>query len=412
MTTRDAGFRPLWDIVEEHLDEAEFLWEMWEHGLVAPHYTLDAVAEGPEARLRAHLDALVVHGPRVAHRTLLPALDDDEPARVSAAATALLLGAQAEANADEILAAVRERPEQRPALVRALACVDLPALRRRLRGHLADLDEAVAAAAAEVLLFHHEPLGEAVSGLLASGDRLARALALRAVPHELEPGRYVRAVQAGLRDLDPVILDAAIDAGVRLGLAPAWERARERARDPDGGESMLLLAVAGTAADHASLAAALVDRKRRPAALWALGFLGTPEVVDASLDWLEDASIGHLVGEVFTAVSGVDLARAGMSLPPPDSDEEVQRSAEDELPRPDPMAVLHWWTTHRDRFADGQRHVAGLARSDATLIRALRDGPMRRRGGYLLDLSLARTRRPRVQLRAPTARQRAELAAL
>ena len=37
---------PRWDIVEEHLDEAEFLWAMWEHSLLSPKYTLDTVARG------------------------------------------------------------------------------------------------------------------------------------------------------------------------------------------------------------------------------------------------------------------------------------------------------------------------------------------------------------------------------
>ena len=83
---------PLWDIVEEHLDEAEFLWEQWEHALLAPNYTLDELADGPEARLLAHLDGLVVGGPEVARRLLIPTLDEDvEPTRVRAAALALLL---------------------------------------------------------------------------------------------------------------------------------------------------------------------------------------------------------------------------------------------------------------------------------------------------------------------------------
>src|SRR5262245_29573732 len=82
--------QPRWDILEEHLDEAEFLWGMWEHALRAPNYDLDEVARGPEERLLAHLDGLVAGGPAVAPRLLVPALDAREPHRVAAAAAALL----------------------------------------------------------------------------------------------------------------------------------------------------------------------------------------------------------------------------------------------------------------------------------------------------------------------------------
>ncbi|MCY0986564.1 TIGR02270 family protein [Nannocystis sp. ILAH1] len=400
---RRVEVEPLWDVVEEHLDEAEFLWGVWQHSLVAPDYTLDEVAEGPEERLFAHLEGLVVGGARVAERLLLPALAGDEPSRVSAAALALLQGPRC----DEALAAIAEvqraRPRQRAPLVRALACVELRRLRPRLRELLADHDDTVVAAAAEVLALHHEPLGDTLGLLLASDDAATRAMALRAVANEPDPGRFVRAVTAGLQELEPSVLDAAIDAGVRLGLAPAWARARERMHEVDGGAAMLLLALGGEDGDIAAIEAALADRKRRPAALWALGFHGTPEVVEAALEWLEDPVAGPLAGEVFSAVTGVDLAAAHMDLPRED-DDALEHRPEDDLPRADPMAVLQWWTRHRERFVDGRRYVAGAAHSPEALVRGLRFGAMRRRPGYLLELTLALppARRPRVLLAAPT----------
>ncbi|MFZ6184213.1 TIGR02270 family protein [Nannocystis pusilla] len=403
---RRVEVEPLWDVVEEHLDEAEFLWGVWRHSLVAPDYTLDEVAEGPEERLFAHLEGLAVGGPVVAERLLLPALAGDEPARVSAAALALQQGPRREEALAAIVEVLRSRPQQRAPLVRALACVDPAMTGPRLRELLADYDEVVMAAAAEVLALHHAPLGDALGLLLVSDDATTRAMALRAVADEPDPGRFVRAVTAGLQELGPSVLDAAIDAGVRMGLAPAWARARERMREVDGGAAMLLLALGGETGDIAAIVAALGDRKRRAAALWALGFYGTPEVVDAALEWLEDPVAGPLAGEVFSAVTGVDLAAAHMDLPRED-DEALEHRPEDDLPRADPMAVLQWWTQHRERFVDGRRYVAGTAHSPAALARGLRFGAMRRRPGYLLELTLALppANRPRVLLAAPTALQ-------
>lgn len=409
---QDAS-EPLWDVVEEHLDEAEFLWGAWEHGLVAPNYTLAEVAEGPEQRLSAHIDGLVIGGPPVVRRLLVPALEEDEPGRVSAAATALLLGGRDANGLFAVLEAMRELPEQRPALVRALCCADGSRLRPEVRELLQDDDRALVAAAAEVLAFHFEPLGETLGLLLADDDPAARALALHAVLEEPEPGRHVRAVHAGLLEADPRIVDAAIATGTRLGLAAAWKRARERAEETDGGAALLLLALRGDERDRALVTAALQDRKRRLAALWALGFLGTPEVVDASLEFLDDRAAGPLAGEVFTAVTGVDLDDANMSLASEEDEEALEHLPENDLPRPDPMAVLQWWIKRRADFHDGVRHVDGSPRSPAGLVLVLKEGRMRRRAAALLDLTFEITGKPRARLqcRAPTDRQRSELAA-
>lgn len=400
---------PRWDIVEEHLDEAEFLWGMWEHGLRSPRYTLDTLARGPEARLLANLDALVVNGPAVAPRLLVPALVDGPPPRVSAAAAALLADPEP-AGLAAVLDAWSGLPAQRPALARALACAarhDLgPLLRARLD------DPALQDAAAELLIFRDEPLGPALERLLGDDDPARRALALRAIPGELEPAAHTDATLAGLDAPEPEVFDAAIATGTRLGLDAAWARARERAQERPGVDALLLLALRGAPADHPLLLAAVAQPRRRAAALWALGFLGLPEVVDTCIEFLDDPKVAGLAAEVFTAVTGVELGAAGLAQPA-DERERLSHTAEDELPRAEPMAVLHWWMQHRGQFRDGQRYLAGAPYSRAAVRDALERGPMRRRPVHLRDLQLHAPRlRPRLQPLAPSARQRQQLAVL
>src|SRR3990172_12448468 len=50
------------EIVEEHLDEAAFLYRRWESALRSPTVALADVACGPEELLLAQLDALAVAG--------------------------------------------------------------------------------------------------------------------------------------------------------------------------------------------------------------------------------------------------------------------------------------------------------------------------------------------------------------
>jgi len=399
---------PRWDIVEEHLDEAEFLWGMWEHSLRSPRYTLAAVARGPEARLLANLDGLLVNGPEVAPRLLVPALTDGPAPRTSAAAAALLADPGPAG-----LAAVLDAwsaPASSPALARPLACAERPDLAPLLRACLAE--PALTPAAAELLLLRGEPLGPALAPLLAADDPAARALGLRAVPDEPDPAAHTPAVLAGLDAPEPEVLDAAILAGARLGLDPAWARARERAQERPGGASLLLLALRGAPADHPLLLAAVAQPRRRPAALWALGFLGLPEVVDVCLEHLDDPQVGHLATEVFTAITGVDLDAAGLARPAGER-EQLTHTPEDELPRAEPIAALTWWMQQRARFRAGQRYLAGAPRSLAAARDALERAPMRRRPVHLLDLQLHAPRlRPRLDPFAPTRRQRQQLAAL
>ncbi len=410
--SRPAPPRLMWSVVEEHLDEAEFLWGLWERALLAPQYTLDEVAAGPEERLQAHLDGLVVNGPEVGRRLLIPALEDDEPERVTAAAAALLQ-VSGDVGVAAVFEALHELPEQRPALVRALECADRPESMLRARALLHDDDLEIVTAAAEVLAFHHEPLDEVLGVLLMSEASAARVLGLRSLATMGDPGSYRRAVEAGLVDADLEVVGAAMEVGALLGLASAWARVRERAQLPGGALPMLLLALAGSPTDRALLVSALNHPRRRADAMWALGFDGTPEAVDAALEWLDDDVAGPLAGEVFSAVTGVDLVARRMRLPARPA-ESVRRSPADDLPRPDPMPILRWWTQHRGEFRDGVRYIDGAPRELAGLITALERGAMRRRPGLLLDLQLRSppSRRPRLQLRAPSRRQRRELSGI
>lgn len=400
---------PLWDVVEEHLDEAEFLWGVWEHSLLAPNYTLDEVAEGPEERLLAHLDGLVVGGPLVAQRLLLPALGDSEPGRASAAALALL--ASPEGGPAAVLAALRELPDARPALARALA--RCPHVRADLAALLDDADIDLVAAAADVLVFQRAPIGPVLKTLLAADDPAVRALGLRALPGEPQHDPQHRALLAALTDDEVEVVDAAIEACCVLGLPHGYARIRQRlaAGDPSCGGVLRLLALGGDPSDHAALRAALALPALRRAALASLALVGAPEDVEATLPWLEDPATARLAGEVFTVVTGVDLEDAELTRAPPE-DEALDHTPEDDLPLPEPLALLRAWSQRRGQLPAGVRHLGGAPRSLAAVLAGLRGGSMRRRDALALDLRLRTRGALRLQTRALTADQRAGLAEL
>ncbi|HZN94988.1 MAG TPA: hypothetical protein VFB81_19880, partial [Myxococcales bacterium] len=124
----------MWDVVEEHLDEAAFHWEQWERALVSPDNTLAGVAQGTEARLLAHLDGLAsVSSGDVVPRLLEPRLASRRPDEVFAAALARC------ERPDDTLSWVppifeQEDPVATGPVLRALELARRPGLGKALRG--------------------------------------------------------------------------------------------------------------------------------------------------------------------------------------------------------------------------------------------------------------------------------------
>lgn len=62
----------LWNVIERHFDEAEFLFEVWAGCLESPDYGLEELAAGPEARVFAHLDGLALAGAPIIDQPIMP----------------------------------------------------------------------------------------------------------------------------------------------------------------------------------------------------------------------------------------------------------------------------------------------------------------------------------------------------
>jgi len=413
--------RPIpWDIYEEHLDEAAFVWGAWEQSLDAANYTLDEVIAGPEERLLAHLDGLVLGGEPVAQKLLLPALADDDPGKVAAAAWALLQAEDAD-HLDVVLEAVAtaEKRETRAAIGRAFELCHRTDRVRRLLPRLGASPPNVQAVivAAVVAEVGAAPAAERGAGrgavpggelplatLLESRHPELLAAALRALRRAPDP-ELAPAVEAALGSPYVTVRDAAIEAGVVLGLKAAWRACNKLvARNAPGCKlALAVLALSGEAVDRATVMKRLeVEALRRDAA-WALGFTGTLEAVAAALALAGDETIGAVAGDSFATITGAtlagDLVLVGQtdntSPPAPDDDDEdaplpVLRP-EDDLPRPDPDHLRAWWAKAQSKadppFDPEQRYVGGRLLAGELVRAAIQTGPTWRRRIWCLELA-------------------------
>jgi uncharacterized protein (TIGR02270 family) len=388
----------MWDVVEEHLDEASFLWTQWEAGLASPRFTALELKDGLEERLLAHVDGLVIAGEEAAKRLLLPGLEEEDPGRVSAAAFALLAG---ESGLERLLAALPElAPTQLGAIGRALELSTQVDPLPLLKGPAKVL-------ALRALGFRQAPAGEALRAFSSSDDPEVACAVLRAAQASGREGRGW--VERWLGSAEAAVRDGAIEAGLVLGLRSAWTACREVASShaPDTGRLLLLLALSGEPDAVELLEAALGVAELRPAALVALGYTGRVRAAELCLEQMREEESARVAAEAFSAITGLAL-KGELVRPEPEPDTLVPLEEEDleadlvpgseaQLPLPEPDAVARWWAGAKRQLEPDVRYLGGKPLSGEALKAAFEGGPMRRRHALGLELAIRTHGEYRVQ---------------
>jgi uncharacterized protein (TIGR02270 family) len=409
---------PIADILEEHVEEAAFLWTIREASAIAPHYRLADLA-GLDDRIEAHLDGLRIAGDH-GWAACEAALAKGEPGAIFA--TAVLAGGEARfavvldaagdapASARALSSALGWLPFDRArSLIAPLLAPSAPAARRRL---------GIAACAA-----HREDPGEAlIYGLLDDDPRLS-GRALRAAG-ELGRADLLPSIRSRLGAGDAACRFWAAWSGALLGDAAAtpvlWAFADE------GGpfaERACAAAVRRTevlaARERLEALGAWPDHAR--AAAIGAGVLGDPALAAWLLERMRVPALARVAGEAFAALTGLAIEKTlegrapeGFQAGPSDdpADPAVAMDPDLNLPWPEPDAVHRAWAARSDAFRRGVRHIEGAPMSADGLERALRDASQRQRASAAVELAMRRApagSQPLFETRAPAPRQRRAL---
>ena len=387
----------LWDVMEEHLEEAGFLWTMWERALVAPDYTLDELAAREEQRLVAHLDALVQGGEPVVEELLVPALEQDE-AEISVAAALALTAA---GHGPRVLEALGAAAGLTPGVWGLRRALELSAL-DGVRGGLEELcapggSPLARALALEALAFHGVSAGVLPGELLSSEDPVVVRALLRA--GRVAPGALPEEVtERGLASEDPALRDVALRTGILLGAESARRRCDELVQERVAGAraAMELVSLQSGPASVRSLEPSLASPELALDALWALGFCGSVEAAELCVTVLQggDELLAAAAAEALCAITGLDLTATGLvKAPEPgleEPDEEgglvLATTAEESLLAPDVEQVCAWWEARRAKLSPGVRYIMGRPAELSAVAGALHCAPLWRRHGLALDL--------------------------
>jgi uncharacterized protein (TIGR02270 family) len=412
---------PFPDLIDESFDEAAFLWRSWERELSSLTRNLDEVWSWTEDRLQGALD-----GVRVAGDGLLDlaarGLRSEDCGELSASAG--VLAERTEKAAADALAGALEAAEgdRLRAMVRGLELLGSGPGLRAAASALAARGPVGAAALSRLKAYRRAAMGDEVETAYASGIPEFQADAVRATRHA-SSHQFDELIVAALRNDDPAVRSAAVEAGLCQGARRAWEAAKRLARPLDAGAApyLKMLALFGKAEEHEVVYAALPVPGLQSHAVWALGHIGTVRAVESCLAGMQREALARACGEAYCWITGADLVRdrlARQETPP-----DVPAFEEDDLganlvpepetlwPLPDPDAVQKHWLARASAFRADARHVHGRPITGDVLLAMVETGPMLRRPDLVLELQARSRGRYDVETRAFASRQRQMMAA-
>lgn len=384
------------DILEEHLEEADFLLQQRENALSDRVYDLQGLAE-LEERLLAHLDGLLV-GEKEAWKLLEPKLADGEFGEVFAAAFVAL-----ESKDSARIELVRKVfPEAEGAVMNGIrhALRHAPALDidKVVRPQLGHKKGAVRAAAIDVLSFRRILLEKHyLRSSLNEDDPLVVVAALNAVAR-LRLSDLNAEVNTALGNHSAQIRAEAMRAGVLMKNEKVLNRCRKAVLEgaEEAGSAMILIGLAGDPSDAALIVHGLEEADLARHAVIALGLLGSVAAMEPLIARCSDPGLSRLAGDAIRTLSGIDLEKERLTAPKtvspqaaePDREDDLETDPDEGLSHPDPEKIASWWKANAPRFDRNVRYRLGHPHGPQILLDRLRNGALPERHGAAFEWAM------------------------
>lgn len=405
-------------IVQQHAEEAAFLWLLREAAVHAPHYNLNRLAK-LDNRVEAHLDGLRI-ADEAGWTLCREALTAQEPGEVFAASV-LAFGSGKQDRILAVMQAVTDNPALGRGLISAFGWLDWLTVQRYAQKFVN----------VEVLLIRH--LGIAAHAI----HRQDPGAFLQVALDRDTPWLWARALKAvgeiGRRDLLPQVAEGFTAAQEEVRFHAAWSAALlgeksalphlqylalGRGRNAEKACAMAIRIMAlpeiynwlrelGGHADSRRLAAIGMGAAGDPAAIpWLIGIMGIPP-------------LARVAGEAFSQITGVDLAYADLEGECPEgftagptedpADEEVALDPDEDLPWPAQQLIADWWNKKQAAFQQGVRYLEGKPIAAGNLRQILHSGSQRKRAAAAIELALLQPGQPLFEIRAPGFKQQRAL---
>lgn len=403
------------EVVDQHAEEAAFLWLLRDGAVRAPHYLLADLVR-LDNRIEAHLDGLRIAG-EPGWEICARAMADGDAGEVFAAAV-LAFESGIDARIQAVLNASLANPLKTRGLVSALGWLPLNEVEGLIKKLLDNNTSAVKRLGIAAAAVHRWHPGQPLNDALAASDLALKARALRAagelglIDYRSSLRRYLSADDAHCRfwaAWSATLLaqdDEALAVLQTIARTPSplQERAVQlvvrRMQSSSAGEWLAFLAERGEC---------------RRAAVLGFGALGLPEVVPWLIEQMKVPLLARVAGEAVSMITGVHIAYDKLEGEPPEGfesgptenpeDENVTLDPDENLAWPKAEAVEKWWSDRQDAFVKGKRYLVGKPVTLDWLHEVLQSGYQRQRAAAALELAIQQPGQPLFEVRSPGFRQ-------
>ena len=406
------------NIIEQHADEASFLWILRNAAIQAPHYALADIIE-LDNRVEAHIDGLRIAG-SAGWEICKSNLAFEEPGEVFVAAN-LALESKDPKRMVDVLDFVESTPGTLPGMISAFGWVEPEKLRGKVKNLLVAESPTYRQIGIAACAIHRVDPGKHLTEAIECEDIPLKSRALRAA------GELKR------RDLLPMAREHLSAASIDCKFWAAWSAALLGKTKP----IEVLQNVVENRSKYQIRALHLVLRclELSDAQSWlkqlakdpentrnliiGTGITGNISYIPWLMKQMGDPEQSRVAGEAFTTITGVDIAYddlegewpEGYSPGPTENpeDEDVALDADEDLAMPDAGLIESWWEKHQDDFQPNQRYLCGKPVSVQHCRQILISGYQRQRIAAALELALMGNDEILFETRSPGFRQQALL---
>lgn len=385
------------EIIDQHVEEAAFLWLLRSQAVHAPNYAPDDLAE-LEERIDAHLEGLALAG-EDGWQACEAALEFKEAGEVFAASV-IAIRSDSEEKLARVLAVVEEVPESGKGMTSALGWHAFGQIKPIADKLLAAESAAHRTVGLATYAIHRVDPGDALDKALVDDDPWLRARACKAAG-ELGAARTVPTLEKLLSDEDHTCAFWAAWAATLLGSVTGLTRLVEIAKsDSPFAEPALRLAprrLDMQACDKLVEELAGQANTRR-AAILAAGAAGDPAKIPWLIEMMKNPDYARIAGDSFSIITGLDIAtecseirepadfRSGSAESPEDDDIELDQDGD--LPWPSVSSIKEWWSRNGQKLSTGRRFLNGVEICDKRGVESPEAGFQGRREAEALQQAI------------------------
>jgi uncharacterized protein (TIGR02270 family) len=391
-------------VVEQHAEEAAFLWLLRDSAVHDPHYYLYDLAHLDD-RTEAHIDGLRIAGDE-GWEICKEALAWEEPGEIYAAGVLAFEGRDS-----------GKINELSKGLISALGWIPFDQVIGYIQKFLDSGIVALHRVGIGAMAVHRQDVGRYLRPAIEDEDPALRARALKAVG-ELGRKDLLQAVASRLTDEDTKCRFYAAWSAVIFGYRSSTGVLQYIAQN-DGLFAERACKTALRNMDIQSGHEWINELAKNPdyqrIALMGSGALGDPASIPWLINYMAMPEFARVAGEAFSMITGVDIAYEdlegewpeGFEAGPTENpeDEDVDMDPDEDLPWPEPGLILAWWQKNKGNFQNGTRYLCGKPISEEQCQHVLRYGYQRQRAAAALELAILNPGQPLFEVRAPGFRQ-------